>query len=132
MKEQEKQKGVFGIYSLTSKCNKYIYFGIVEFDPYYPDSNTIYDYRLLNAIILEPEAQIIANASLYESSDIFGYTGRSMLGVGVDIDECWGVVQNIVEFHRNRGEKIVLNPTAYNEIRISKHEEIPPLTKRNI
>ena len=125
------EKTVFGIYSLTDKYEKYIYIGMVEFVAYH-DTDVIYDYRLLNAIVLDPEPQIIANASLSESSDIFGYNGRSMLGVGVDKDECWGIVQNIVVFHRNKGEKIVLNPTAYNEIRISKHEEIPPLTKRNI
>ena len=132
MKEQEKQKGVFGIYSLTSKCDKYIYFGIVEFDPYYPDSNTIYDYRLLNAIILEPEAQIIANASIYESSEIFDYSRRKMLGVGVVHEEAIWVLKNIIDFHRNQGERIVLNSLDAPLGKITQHEEIPPLPKRNI
>ena len=108
------EKTVFGIFSLTSKCDNYIYIGVTEFVAY-DDTDVIYDYRLLEAIQLPTEAQIIANASLFESSDIFAYrggNGRKMLGVSNKKEEAFWVMKNIIDFHRQKGEKIVLNTGA--------------------
>ena len=116
---------VYGIYSLTIKYQDYIHFGIVKFVAF-DDTDVIYDYRLLDAIILPDAPQIISNADLFHSSDVF--KERKMLGVSNKLESAEEVMRTIVEHHRKSGEKIVLN-VPDETIRITSTEEIKPLPK---
>ena len=119
---------VYGIYSLTSKNRDYVHFGIVKFEAF-SDTDVIYDYRLLDAIILPNAPQIIANASLFNSSDIF--KDRKMIGVSNTLESAEEVMRSIVDHHRNAGEICVLN-VPDETIRLTTLDDIKPLPKIKI
>ena len=119
---------VYGIYSVTSKNRDYVHFGIVKFVAF-SDTDVIYDYRLLDAIILQDAPQIIANASLFNSSEIF--KDRKMIGVSNKLESAEEVMRTVVAHHKAAGEMVVLNVTD-ETIRITKTDVIGPLPKLKI